>query len=224
MLILVLIAALVGLMILPQFLVRRRMKHYHRIDQTLDGTGGELAEHLIKRFQLPVSITDQEGGDFYDPARALVSLSPENRQKRSITAVAVAAHEVAHAMQHHKRWRPFMLRQRMAPVIALIQYLVAMLTSFGTALIFIPGLGIIWRLLIISLIISGLLRILFHLMTLPVELHASYKLALPLLSEYIPEEKLPAARKVLRAAAMTYVASAMADFVNLGIWLRLLRR
>ncbi|WP_119393510.1 zinc metallopeptidase [Salinibius halmophilus] len=224
MIFLLFIGVFVLLMMLPQWLVKRRMKKYHQIDDSLEGTGGELARHLIDRFQLPVKIKPGAPADYYDPQAKLVALSQENYKNRSITAIAVAAHEVSHAMQDQKGWTPFVLRQQWAPVIAMIQSITAMVTSVGTLLIWLPGMAILWRLMIIALIIAGVTRLLFHLLTLPVEIHASYKLALPLLAEYIPQEKLGQARKVLQAAAYTYVAQAMADFVNIGIWLRLLRR
>lgn len=224
MIFLVLIGAFILLMMLPQWLVKRRMQRYHNEDKSLEGTGGELAQHLIERFALPVNINSSAPGDYYDPQKKLVALSAQNFQNRSITAVAVAAHEVSHAMQDQKNWQPFVLRQQWAPIIAMIQSITALVTSVGTFLIWLPGMAIIWRFMIIALIIAGIARLLFHLLTLPVEIHASYKLALPLLAEYLPEEKLGKARKVLQAAAYTYVAQAMSDMVNIGVWLRLLRR
>lgn len=224
MIFLLLFGGFILLMMLPQWLVKRRMRRYHKIDDSLQGTGGELANHLIERFHLPVTLDPSAPADYYDPQAKLVALSQDNYRNRSITAVAVAAHEVSHAMQDQKNWTPFVLRQRWAPVIARVQSITALVTSVGTFLIWLPGMAVVWRLMIIALIVAGLARLLFHLLTLPVEIHASYKLALPLLAEYLPQEKLGQARKVLQAAAYTYVAQAMADFVNIGIWLRMLRR
>lgn len=224
MIFLLLIGAFILLMMLPQWLVKRRMQRYHTEDTELEGTGGELAQHLIERFALPVNIKSSAPSDYYDPQKKLVALSAQNYQNRSITAVAVAAHEVSHAMQDQKNWQPFVLRQQWAPIIAMVQSITALFTSVGTFLIWLPGMAILWRFMLIALIVAGIARLLFHLLTLPVEIHASYKLALPLLAEYLPEEKLAKARKVLQAAAYTYVAQAMSDFVNIGVWLRLLRR
>jgi Zn-dependent membrane protease YugP len=140
--------------------------------------------------------------------------------------VVVAAHEVGHALQDAQHYRPLRTRTRLVrlaarmerigagimmavPVIALITRVPA--TGF---LIFLGGLGTLC-------IPLGV-----HLLTLPAELDASFKRALPLLVEghYIPREDVPAARKILVACALTYVASALMGLLNVWRWIRVLRR
>jgi uncharacterized protein len=81
---------------LPQVWVRYVMKKHHRDQPDLPGTGGELARHLVQRFQLEGIVVEEtdEGRDHFDPTAKAVRLSPSNYHGRSVTAVAVAAHEV----------------------------------------------------------------------------------------------------------------------------------
>ena len=97
----------------PQLWVRHVMKRHSAHRSDLQGTGGELAEHLIKRFELDVKVRmGSAGDDYYDPEGRVISLSPEHYESKSIAAVAVAAHEVGHAIQHKEEHPGFMRRQR----------------------------------------------------------------------------------------------------------------
>ena len=92
-----------------------------------------------------------------------------------------------------------------------------------TALTRVPTAGIFMFIAGMAILV---LPVLIHLVTLPVEWDASFKRALPLLTagDYIPEDDLPAARRILTACALTYVASALASLLNLWRWIRVLRR
>ncbi|HDP89906.1 MAG TPA: zinc metallopeptidase [Thioalkalivibrio sp.] len=190
------------------------------------GTGGELARHLLDRHGLeavPVEITDS--GDHYDPIEKVVRLGEANYRGKSLTAVAVAAHEVGHALQHQAGYRPLSLRtdmarwahraQRLGSWLFVAVPLVALLTR-------VPHTG---GLLLLAGLLSFGVAVLIHLITLPVEFDASFRRALPLLEEgYIDPRDQASARHVLAACAVTYVAAALADILNLGRWLALLRR
>ncbi|MDX5333325.1 MAG: zinc metallopeptidase [Gammaproteobacteria bacterium] len=190
------------------------------------GTGGELARHLLDRHGLgavPVEIT--ESGDHYDPTDKTVRLSADNYHGKSLTSVAVAAHEVGHALQDQAGYRPLRLRtdmarwahraQRIGSWLFVAVPLVALLTRM-------PHTG---GLLLLAGLLSFGVAVLIHLVTLPVEFDASFGRALPLLAEgYIAPQDQGRARHVLAACAMTYVAAALADILNLGRWLTLLRR
>ncbi len=189
----------------------------------LPGTGGELARHLLDEAGLhDVRVEPTADGDHYDPDSRVVRLTPGNHDGKSITAVAVAAHEVAHAVQHARGetlfdWRGRLVRlliivDRAAMVAALLLPLVA---AFGRA-----PLVIAINLAVIIALLS--LRVLVHLVTLPVETDASFGKALPVLENggFLPPEDMPAARTVLRAAAFTYVAAALVSVLDI---LRILR-
>lgn len=115
---LILAAILAVLVYLPSIWVRRVMsKHGQELAQ-VPGTGGELAIHLIKRFQLADIEVEETNPlqDHFDPAAKKVRLSPSNYNGKSLTAIAVAAHEVGHAMQFHRKEKIFKLRERYLPL------------------------------------------------------------------------------------------------------------
>ncbi|WP_257295000.1 zinc metallopeptidase [Endozoicomonas sp. YOMI1] len=225
-LILLLLAILV-LVFGPQFWVRHTFRKYGKDRPDLQGTGGELAQHLIERFQLEgVSVREgQEGEDYYDPENRVVSLSSWHYQGKTIAAVAVATHEVSHALQHQEQHPGFMRRQKrvkMAMMIERFSVMALMVTPFIFLFTRLPQSTLITLLLGASGMIASLW---VQLMNLPVEMDASFNKALPILEEgYLAKDDIPGARKVLKAAAMTYVAAALASLLNIGRWIAILRR
>lgn len=217
---------LIAAILLPQLLVRWTLRRHASPRPDLPGTGGELARHLLDRFDLAdVKVERTEMPDHYDPDARVVRLGAAHHDGRSISAVAVAAHEVGHAVQHGRGERMLAARQRLARL--------AMVTDRLAGMFFLaaPVLGLIARtpLAFAALIGLGLglmaVRVVVNLVTLPVEFDASFGKALPVLQEggYLSPDDLPAARSVLRAAAFTYVAGALMSLVNLARWIRLLR-
>ncbi|MEM1316666.1 MAG: zinc metallopeptidase [Pseudomonadota bacterium] len=220
-------AVLIGLIVTgPQMWVKYQLRQHSADRPDLPGTGGELAEHLVEHFGISnVTVEQTDAGDHYDPEAKVVRLSPDNYSGRSLTAVAVAAHEVGHAMQDHRGERGLRLRQRLVKL--------TMVTDKFASIFFIaaPVLGILARTpaAFIGFAVIGLgllaIRILVHLVTLPVEYDASFGKALPILKEggYLSNEDLPAARSVLKAAALTYVSAAAMGLIDLARWIRILR-
>ena len=211
----------------PKLWVQRILKKNSQHRSDLPGTGGELAIHLVERFHLEgVSIVQGASGeDYYNPEDRVISLSPENYSSRSISAVAVAAHEVGHAIQHKEQHKGFMLRQRRIRLAILIERFSAI------ALMITPVLFLVTRVpqsTVLTLLVgvSGMLAAVWvQFINLPVEQDASFNKALPILEEgYLTEQDIPAARTVLKAAALTYVAGALASLLNLGRWIAILRR
>ena len=221
-------AVLAILVIVPSFWVRHIMSKYSKEIPGLPGTGGELAEHLIKRFEL-TGITVEETApntDHFDPSGPVVRLSPDNFNGRSLTAVAVAAHEVGHAMQFHRGEKIFELRKRYLP-------LAARLKQVGVVIMMlIPVIALLFRTPLViggAIAISMLLQLagaFAYLIILPEEWDASFNKALPVLieGEYIEQAQLPAVRQVLQAAALTYFAAALVNVLHVGRWFMLLRR
>lgn len=218
---------IIFLVFAPQIWVRRTLARYGRMRVDLPGTGGELAEHLIKRFNLEgVEVKEGlSGEDYYDPENKIVSLSPEHYAEKSIAAVAVATHEVGHAIQHKEQHAGFMRRQRRIKLALAIERLSAI------ALMLTPVLFLLTRvpqstLLTLVIGMSGMLASIWvQIMNLPVEIDASFNKALPILDEgYLSRQDMPAAHKVLKAAAYTYVASALASLLSLGRWIAILRK
>jgi len=225
---LLLIAAIViGLAWAPQWWARRTFRRYSRPLERIPGSGGELARHLLDRFELSdVGVEETTDGDHYDPATRTVRLTPDNFRQRSLTAVAVAAHEVGHALQHARNEPRFHLRTQLVQLSRSAQQLGA-IAMFAVPLIMAvthrPQAGIL--LVLIGLLSMGSAT-LVHLVTLPVELDASFGKALPILRDggYIEKKDRRAIERILRAAAMTYVAASLASLLNVGRWIAMLRR
>ena len=221
-------AVLAILVYVPSFWVRHIMAKHSKEIVGLPGTGGELAKHLIERFEL-TGITVEEAApntDHFDPAGPVVRLSPDNFNGRSLTAVAVAAHEVGHAMQFHRGEKIFELRKRYLPMAARfnrVGVVIMMTIPFIALLIRMPL--VIGGVIALSLLLQ-LAGAFAYLIILPEEWDASFNKALPVLieGEYIEQAHIPAVRQVLKAAALTYFAAALANVLHVGRWFMLLRR
>ncbi len=217
---------LLAIVVLPQLWVRHTIGKHGADRPDLPGTGGELARHLLDRFDLDdvkVEVTDK--GDHYDPDARVVRLLRQHHDGKSLSAVAIAAHEVSHAIQDAHGERKLAARQRLARLAVITDRLA------GIFFVAAPFLSLLARTpaAFVALLGAGVallgVRVLVNLVTLPVEIDASFSKALPILREgrYIAEDDLPAAHSVLRAAALTYVAGALISLVNLARWIRLLR-
>lgn len=220
---------LLAALFLPGYWVRQVLQKYSEpADRYRDrGTGGELARHLLDRFDLQtVRVEVTELGDHYDPQARAVRLMAEHFNGSSLTAVTVAAHEVGHAVQHARGEPLFGLRNRLVKAAMAGQRLGSVL------LIAAPVVMVLTRVPQAGLLFAGIavasmgLGALVHLVTLPVELDASFNKALPVLDEggYLHDGDLPHANRILRAAALTYLAASLASLLNLGRWLAVLRR
>lgn len=220
--------ALLALSIGPGVWIRHVMRRHGAPRGDLPGTGAELAVHLLKRFELDDVKVErgQPNGDHYDPAARAIRLSPAHHDGKSLAAVAVAAHEVGHAIQFgrnepvsrlRRRWLPVAMRCKQAGILilTLLPILVIVLRAPGALLA-----------LVAASIALQLLGALAYAIILPEEFDASFGKALPVLADgdYVDDADLPAVRQVLKAAAFTYVAGALADLVNIGRWAMILRR
>jgi uncharacterized protein len=228
MLIAVGLIVLLMVIFIPQLWTQYIFKRYSTPVEQLPGTGGELAQHLINKFELSdVKVEQLETDDnHYDPEQKTIRLSPQVYAEKSLTSVVIAAHEVGHAIQHQSAYRPLYLRWRMARVVAISEKIAAMmLVAFPFAAI-LTKLPLIGGLMLFCGIMILFLPVMFHLITLPVELDASFNRALPILEhgQYLPESAMPIARKILTAAAFTYIAASLASVLNFYRWLTFLRR
>jgi len=212
----------------PQWWAQYTFRRYADELPRIPGTGGELARHLLDQFGIPQVAVEktEQGGDHYDPEQRAVRLSPDNYDHKSLTAVAVAAHEVGHAIQHQRKERKLALRHRLVKLAQTTQQIGAgamFLLPVALAITRAPSAGLVMGAIGLGSMASATL---VHLVTLPVELDASFGKALPILNagHYIQPGDETAVRRVLRAAAWTYVASSLASLLNLARWLAFLRR
>ena len=210
----------------PHLWARYVLNRYNR-EEYFSGSGVDLARLLVDSMDLNdvrVEVTDT--ADHYDPVEKSIRLTERTCGRRSLTAVVVAAHEVGHAMQDRAGYKPLKTRTKMITTAHKIERMGAII------MIAIPVLAGITRAPSVGLLmfIGGLgtlgIPVLVHLLTLPAEFDASFNRALPLLSsgKYIPPEDIPAARKILFACALTYVANSLIGLLNVWRWIRILRR
>ena len=211
----------------PSLWVKLVMWRYSTEKPEMPGTGGELAKHLIERFSLKhVKVEVTELGDHYDPIEKKVRLLREHYESKSLTAIAIAAHEVGHAIQDQQGDRRLLTRTKMIPIVDKVARWSAIIISLS------PLIGIITRhpmpfSILLLLGLSGFFaRMMMHIVTLPIEYDASFSKALPLLreGEYISQTSEKAVNNILRAAALTYVSAALADILNLGRWIAIISR
>ena len=163
-----------------------------------------LADHGIR--DVAIERLDANAGDHYDPTNKTIRLSAHVHDTASVTAVAVAAHEVGHAIQHNESYSPLIVRGAVFPIVRFTSgaapFLIIAGLLFGMGGTFAP---ILFDIGIIFFAVS----VAFHLITLPVEFNASRR-ANEILERgrFLTDEEMTGTRKVLNAAALTYVAAA----------------
>lgn len=195
--------------------VNSTFKKYSEFSNSRNLTASEVTRTILDKSGLGSVRVERVAGeltDHYDPRTNTIRLSESVYDSTSVAAIGVAAHEAGHAAQHDKGYLPIKLRNMLVPVANFSARLAMPLILFG----FLLELG---GLVNIAIILYSAV-VLFSLITLPVEYNASRR-ALVTLDEYgiLTDEENFAAKKVLGAAAMTYVASMLAA---LGSFLRIL--
>ena len=176
-------------------------------------SGAEVARVILDRNGLQgVPVEMSPGGplsDHYDPRRRAVFLSQPVHGGRAVAATAIGAHEVGHALQHAQAWSFFRLRSALWPAVAFASNAWIVILLIGALL---GALGLVWLAIILYAVV-----VLFQIVTLPVEFDASRR-AMAQLRDLglVTEPEREGARKVLTAAAMTYVAGALAALTQLA--------
>ena len=168
----------------PSLWVKLVMKRYSSVKPEMPGTGGELAKHLIQRFSLKdVNVEVTELGDHYDPIEKKVRLLREHYESKSLTAIAIAAHEVGHAIQDQQGDKRLATRTKMAPVVDKVARWSAAIISLSPVIAIITRHPMPFSLLLFLGLSGFTARMMFHAVTLPIEFDASFSKALPLLRE-----------------------------------------
>lgn len=197
-----------------QYKVTSNYKHYAQIRNDKNLTGAYVARTILDRNNLHhVEIRKVAGtlSDHYDPRNETINLSSGVYDSPSISAASIAAHEVGHAIQHATNYVPLRVRSTIAPAIAFSSNFVWILIAIGFLFRSMPliNLGII--------VFAGTL--IFQIITLPVEFDASKRAMRELSNGLINPDEKNGAKKVLSAAAFTYIA---ATLVSVGQLARLL--
>lgn len=207
--------------------VSSTFNRYSRVAAKSGMTGAQVAAKLlaasdirdVKIEAIPGNLTDH-----YDPSAKAVRLSEAVYNKKSLAALGVAAHEVGHAVQHNTSYGPLAMRSGLFPLVNFGSRLAMPLMMIGLALAAWAGTDFGFTLLNIGIILFSF-TVLFQLVTLPVEFNASSR-AIELLEQQrilTPDETTPT-KRVLNAAALTYVAAAVVSIMTLLRFFLMARR
>jgi Zn-dependent membrane protease YugP len=215
---LILIVLVVGLG--AQALVRHSYKKWKKIPTAFGVSGADAARTMLNSNGLTtVAITEVSGElvDHYDPRTNVVSLSHDVYHGRTVSAVAIACHECGHAVQHAREYAPARIRGAIVPVVSVASNAWVFVLLAG---IFLSMIGLVY----VAIALFGAVLI-FQLVTLPVEFDAS-KRAVAFIegSGWLNQKEFGGAKTVLRSAALTYVAAALASILQLIYLLGMARR
>lgn len=201
-----------------QHKVKSNYEKYAQVRSTSGKTGREVAEEILHANGIyDVDVVKGDGflTDHYDPNKKVVCLSPANYDRPSVAGTTIAAHEVGHAIQHQQGYAPLRFRTALVPLANIgssLSYIVIMIGIILTAVGSVFGSTVLW-------VGAGLmsLAVLFSIVTLPVEFNASSRAMKQITALNIVNEKeYKHAKKVLSAAAMTYVASTAVALAELA--------
>lgn len=208
------ILVLLGLALsgLASAFVNHTFRKYDQYTSRRGTTATEAARYILEQAGIhDVQIQEIAGHltDNYNAQNKVLSLSQSTAHSGSIAAIGVAAHEVGHAIQDHTGYAPLRIRAGLVPI-----------TNIGTTISFpliLIGVILSWNQALIQLgILAFSLALVFQLVTLPVEFNASIR-AVSILSNgsLLDDDEIPVVKKVLTAAALTYVAAALSTFLQL---------
>jgi uncharacterized protein len=199
-----------------QWYLKKTFARYSQVQLSSGLTGAAVAREILDRNALnEVPVQEAPGGplsDHYDPRKRALFLSAPVYEPPSIAAAAVAAHESGHALQHAGGYVPLRLRSAMFPVVAFASSAWIWLLLIGVVL---NALGLV----AVALVLYSV-AVAFHLVTLPVEFNASSRAAVQLANlGLVSTSEQEGVKKVLNAAALTYVAGALAALTQLLYYL-----
>ena len=201
---LILIPAII-ISFIAQMQISSTYSKYRRVGTRNGYTGQQVARMMLDEaglFDNQIQIINQELGDHYSPSERILRLSPDVYNGSSVAAAGIAAHEVGHAIQHKESYKPIVVRNAIVPIVNIG-------SSFSWIVFFLGLVLGISKLTTIGIILFSAV-VVFQLITLPVEFNASSR-ALSILKSrnILYEDEAKGAKKVLKAAAMTYVAAVL---------------
>ncbi len=188
-------------------------------------TGFEFGQELLQEQNLnDVQIEATKLGDHYDLINKKVMVLEDRLAKKSLTSITIICHEIAHAIQHKENYKPLKRRNVIIRSTSWIMQLGSGILLIGFPIIFATGsygfIKICLAIAAFSLLISALI----HIITLDVEIDASFNKAYPIIKQKVPVEYHQACRSILLAAALTYVIGVFRSFFSLRfIWLLITR-
>lgn len=209
-----------AIVMFAQYKVQSTFNRYNQLDSRSGMTGKEVARRILDTVGLHDVVVEQVAGnltDHYDPRNKILRLSQATYNVSSIAAIAVAAHETGHAIQDKEGYAFLRFRSLIAPVVQIGSSLAVPMMLLGLLLN-------IFSLVNLGIFAFGLVLI-FQIITLPVEFNASSRaIAIIDNQQIITDEEKPAAKKVLNAAAFTYIAATLNSALTLLRFILMSRR
>jgi len=210
---------------LPMLWLNYVFKKNDAILENMPFNGLEFGNLILKEKGLQnVLIEQTKMGDHYDLNERKIKILDDRLAKKSITAIAIVCHEIGHAIQHSENYKPLEQRNKIVKNTAWITRIGSGILYMGIPTIFATGASSLIKVCLVITLLSLLIGVLVHLITLDVELDASFNRALPILKEKVPVEYHRACKSILLAAAFTYLVGTIRNFLSLRyIWLLLTR-
>ena len=211
--------------LLPKFWLSYSMKKGDKELINMPFNAEEFGKLILKENDLTgVKIEETQAVDHYDLNDRTVRVKEGRLEKKSLTSLTIVCHEIGHAIQHNEEYEPLVQRTNLVEKTQWISRLGGVILYSALPLILATGSFGFIKLSLLLVICSVLVGVLIHLITLNVEIDASFNRAMPILKEKIPEEYHAQCNNVLKAAAFTYVIGALTSFLSLRyIWLLLSR-
>lgn len=204
-----------------QLMVKGAYAKWSKVASRRGITGAEVAQRMMRDeniYDVQLEVTPGEMTDHYDPTAKVVRLSQDVYYGNSIAALGIAAHEVGHVIQHARGYAPMKLRNVMYPISSLGSNLGVWMIVIGLALSAGASSGLFILVQVGIWLFAA--AVAFTVITLPVEFDASRRAKLALVhGGILDEEEMHGVRKVLGAAAMTYVAAAAIAVMQLIYWI-----
>tara|TARA_A100000164_G_C21827315_1_gene733499 strand:+ start:62 stop:745 length:684 start_codon:yes stop_codon:yes gene_type:complete len=205
------------------FWVKYTLNKHDDVLPNMPFTAKEFGLSLLKEKDLVgVNIEDSKIGDHYDTSSKTVRVKPDRLDKKSITSITVMCHEIGHAIQHKENYPPLIRRQKIISKTEWLNKLTSLLLYTGIPTILATGALPFIRICVAIIFASVLINLISHLITLDVELDASFKRAMPILKNKVPKEYHSSCKSILKVCAYTYLIGSLTAILNLrNIWLLL---
>ena len=211
---------LLSISILPIVWINYVFKKNDEILPNMPFNGIEFGNQLIKELELKdVCLEKTLIGDHYDLDQRKVKVGEDRLRKKSLTSISIICHEIGHAIQHAENYTPLITRTKLVKNTLWINKIAFAVIYIGLPIIFATGYLPLIKVCILLILLSLFIGVVIHLVTLEVELDASFNKAMPIIKKKIPEVYHDSCRSILRAAAFTYVVGVFKNLISLRmIW------
>ena len=216
---------LLSISILPVIWINYVFKKNDEILPNMPFNGIEFGNQLIKELELKdVCLEKTLIGDHYDLDQRKVKVGEDRLRKKSLTSISIICHEIGHAIQHAENYTPLITRTKLVKNTLWINKIAFAVIYIGLPIIFATGYLPLIKVCILLILLSLFIGVVIHLVTLEVELDASFNKAMPIIKKKIPAVYHDSCRSILRAAAFTYVVGVFKNLISLRmIWTDLSR-